>query len=366
MRRAICDAYHRHRRHTYCRRRSDDLVEIRVPRFALSKGYPPTVVVNDYRDVIRILERPRGAIERLVVKFPLRRRGLPNQFREVASISLVAFPASIRCKVELVPPLQFGRWRQRGPTRLLARDKIAADRHHGPAALRKCCGNNVGCACTPIEAGKRRSLYLERVHQRDDIGRDRRRLPVAECVIRQELCGAITPQVGNDDAVAGLCEKRRHIDEAEDVVGPSVEQNDGGTVRRAGLGIANVQQSRLDLLEWRKCAGAGPNVRCRFVRLCVTSRRSNSDELSGCESRHSEADEISSAIIDILGHLNSSELNGMILLVFFRSSPTPDPVDWISACCSVVVCPLAGGTWMRSGALALSALQTAIVNPLLP
>ena len=43
--------------------------------------------------------------------------------------------------------------------------------------------------------------------------------------------------------------KRRHLDEAVDVVGPSVEQNDGGTVARAGLGITNVQQSRFDLLE---------------------------------------------------------------------------------------------------------------------
>src|SRR5437867_5886735 len=160
MRRAICVAFHRDRRHTYGRRRNDDLVEIRVPRFALSKGYPPTVVVNYYRIVIRILERPRGAIERRVVKFPLRRRGLPNQLRNVASIFLVAFPASVRCKVELVPPLQFGRWRQRGPTRLLARNQITADRYHGPAALTKCCGNNVGCPCPPIEAGKRRSLYL--------------------------------------------------------------------------------------------------------------------------------------------------------------------------------------------------------------
>src|SRR5437660_12605122 len=106
MRRAICVAFHRDRRHTYGRRRSDDLVEIRVPRFALSKGYPPTVVVNDYRDVIRILERPRGAIERLVGNFPLRRSGLANQFREVASISLVAFPASIPRTLDLVPPSQ--------------------------------------------------------------------------------------------------------------------------------------------------------------------------------------------------------------------------------------------------------------------
>src|SRR5436853_2067141 len=112
MRRAICVAFHRDGRHTYDRRRSDDLVEMRVPRFALSKGYPPTIVVNDDRDVIRVLERSRSTLKRLVVKFPLRRRGLPNQFREVAPISLVAFSASVRCKVELVPPLQFGRWWQ--------------------------------------------------------------------------------------------------------------------------------------------------------------------------------------------------------------------------------------------------------------
>ena len=105
MRRAICVAFHRDRRHTYGRRRSDDLVEMRVPRFALSKGYPPTVIVNYYRDVIRILEGPSGAIERLVVKFPLRRRGLPDQLREIAAIFLIAFPPSVSREVELVPPL---------------------------------------------------------------------------------------------------------------------------------------------------------------------------------------------------------------------------------------------------------------------
>src|SRR5205085_3937968 len=101
MRRAICVAFHRDRRHTYGRRRSDDLVEMRVPRFALSKGYPPTVVVNDDCDVIRILEGPRGPIEGLIVEFPLRRRGLPDQLRELAAIFLVAFPPPLRCKVEL-------------------------------------------------------------------------------------------------------------------------------------------------------------------------------------------------------------------------------------------------------------------------
>src|SRR5437879_7473834 len=135
------------------------------------------------------------------------------------------------------------------------------------------------------------------------------------------MCGAVTPQVGNDDAVAGLCEKRRHIDEAEDVVGPSVEQNDGGSVGRAGLGVANVQQSGLDLLERRKCANARPNRSCRIIRPCFTSRWSNSTKLSSCQRRGGKAEKISSAMIDILGHLNSSELNGLILLGFFPIEP---------------------------------------------
>ena len=141
------------------------------------------------------------------------------------------------------------------------------------------------------------------------------------------MCGAVTPQVGNDDAVAGLCEKRRHLDEAVDVVGPSVEQNDGGTVRRAGLGVTNVQQARFDLLERRKCANARPNPSCRFIRLCFTFRWSNSTKLRSCQRRGGKAEKIASAMIDILGHLNSSELNGLILLVFFRSSPLPGRLD---------------------------------------
>ena len=177
------------------------------------------------------------------------------------------------------------------------------------------------------------------------------------------MCGAVTPQVGNDDAVAGLCEKRRHLDEAVDVVGPSVEQNDGGTIRRAGLGVANVQQSRLDLFERRKCAGAGPNVRCHLVRLCFTSRRSNSDELSGCQRRRSEADEISSAKIDILGHLNSSELNGLMLLVF--SDRVPLATRSTAAPSSFAALRASYGCDLERSRSQLSRSRS-FINPLLP
>ena len=56
-------------------------------------------------------------------------------------------------------------------------------------------------------------------------------------------------QIWNDDTVAFGREQGGDVDKAVDVVGPSVQENDGRTVRRAGLRIADVEHAGVDLLQ---------------------------------------------------------------------------------------------------------------------
>ena len=62
------------------------LFKVVVLRFSLSQVEPPAIVVNDDGDVIGVVEGLRGAIVGCVVKVPLRRRGLPDEFVEVVRV----------------------------------------------------------------------------------------------------------------------------------------------------------------------------------------------------------------------------------------------------------------------------------------
>src|SRR5260221_3156491 len=49
--------------------------------FPLSFCYPhpPAVIMDNYRDMVGVCEKRRRAIERLIIKIPLRRSRLPNE-----------------------------------------------------------------------------------------------------------------------------------------------------------------------------------------------------------------------------------------------------------------------------------------------
>ena len=63
--------------------------------------------MNGDRDVIRVLERRRRAIERGLVEVPLQRCQLPNELRKIVRVLVVAGAATFRGKINLVPPLKF-------------------------------------------------------------------------------------------------------------------------------------------------------------------------------------------------------------------------------------------------------------------
>jgi hypothetical protein len=52
---------------------------------------------------------------------------------------------------------------------------------------------------------------------------------------------SIAPQVRDDDPVPGYCQRRRYAIICVDVVGKSVHQNNGATVRRGALLMSDVE-----------------------------------------------------------------------------------------------------------------------------
>ena len=134
-------------------------------------------------------------------------------------------------------------------------------------ALRPERRDDVGGPRAPIEAGEHRLVDLQRIHQRDDIEGKRRLLAVAHRIGREKPRRAVAAQPGHDDPVAGLRQQRNDIDEAVDVVGPAVQEDDGGTVGGTGFGIADIENASVDLLQRGK-RGMSARPRLARARLC--------------------------------------------------------------------------------------------------
>ncbi|GAA3289791.1 hypothetical protein GCM10020295_02500 [Streptomyces cinereospinus] len=78
----------------------------------------------------------------------------------------------------------------------------------------------------------------------------------------------MTAQVGNDDAVAQVGEERGDVDEAVDVVRPAVQAEDDRAVGGTRLGVADVEDTRLDVLELAE-AGVGARSDGGTAGTCV-------------------------------------------------------------------------------------------------
>src|SRR3954467_4930942 len=103
--------------------------------------------------MVRIIESGRAAGERFIIEFPFGRSNLPNQLREFVPVLGVAIPPALRGEIELVPPLEFGFWRQWHLAGFLVADQIATDGDKGLHALWPERRDNVRRASAPIEAG---------------------------------------------------------------------------------------------------------------------------------------------------------------------------------------------------------------------
>src|SRR5215813_2875394 len=100
MRRPVGITFKRNGRNGDDRARGKALFQVVEFGLTFCEGQPPSIIVDDDVDVIRIVEGRRAAIESGVVEGTLRRSGLPDQLRELTPILFVAGAAAIRGKIE--------------------------------------------------------------------------------------------------------------------------------------------------------------------------------------------------------------------------------------------------------------------------
>src|SRR5689334_13228019 len=99
VRRTICIAFERDRRRRDHGSLRQLVVHVVVPTLAVRQTEPPAIIVDDDRDVIRIIEGRRGAIERRIVECPLRRSELPDELVEIAPVFLISDTSAFGRKI---------------------------------------------------------------------------------------------------------------------------------------------------------------------------------------------------------------------------------------------------------------------------
>jgi hypothetical protein len=108
VRRAIGIAFKRDGRHSDDRGLGKPPFQLVISRLAPGEIEPPTVIMDDDRDMIGIVERRRAAIKGGIIKVPFRRRDLPDELGKFAPVFRVAGRAAFGGEIILVPPLQLG------------------------------------------------------------------------------------------------------------------------------------------------------------------------------------------------------------------------------------------------------------------
>ena len=219
-------------------------------RLALSEPEPPAVVVDHDGDVVGVVEGRGAALEGRVVEVPLRRGGLPDELGEVAAVLLVAGPAALGGEVVLVPPLKLGGGRQRHLAGVLASDQVAAHRDQARASFGPERRDDARCAGAPVEA--RDDRLVDRRARPSTRSRPRRAPPARRCEGSRSARKRVVPiaaQVRDDHAVALRGQQRGDLGVAVDVVGPAVQQDGDGPVGGPDVGVADVQNAGIDLLD---------------------------------------------------------------------------------------------------------------------
>src|SRR3954469_2057650 len=108
MRRAVGIALQRDGRDTDGRPSGEPFLQFVILRLACGQTEPPTVIVDNDVDMVRVVEGRRAALERGVVELPFGGSELPNELGKFAPVLFVTGPAAVRGEIELVPPLELG------------------------------------------------------------------------------------------------------------------------------------------------------------------------------------------------------------------------------------------------------------------
>src|SRR5438105_14600994 len=264
--------------------------------------------MHDDADVIRVVEGRCGAIVRSIIEVPLWRSVLPDELVEVVPVFGVPEPAALRGKVVLVPPPQFSRWRQRLQVCLEVGDQITAHGDERLAAFRPERRDDGGRSRSPIETRNDCLLDPESIHQSDNVESNGRLLTVPERFAREKTRRAVAPQIRDDGPVARRCQQRSDIDVAVDVVGPTVQKNDHGTIGGTDFSVTNIQEASIDLLDGaergvRPRLGRGDVGSLYLARLCASG--TDHSERGGSNGRGRGAQESAAMMVHVFGHLSA-------------------------------------------------------------
>ena len=212
----------------------ESLFELDVRGFSFGQPEPPAVVVDHDRDMVRVVEGRRAALERGVVEVPPRRRSPPDQLRELAPVSLVAGTPTLGREVVLVPPLELGFGRQGQPDRTSDSPIRYPLTETSPSQRSGQSAATMSALRAPQSNPATTAVSIPRASmQRDRVERERRLLAVADRLVGEEACRSEAAEVGDDHPVARRRQQRNDVGEAVDVVRPAVQQDDRRSVSAA-------------------------------------------------------------------------------------------------------------------------------------
>jgi hypothetical protein len=182
----------------------------------------------------------------------------------------------------------------------------------------------------PVEAGERRLPDPESIHEGDEVGAKRRRLAVANRFAREKSRRAVAAQIWDDRPVARRREQWGDVDKAVNVIGPAVQQNDRRPVGGAGLGVADVEDAGVDLLQ-RAERGIRSRLECgQLWLLRLGMQRADRPELSGGNHQAHGAEEAATMMVDVFQPIEHTHANSP----WFADCPAPlvvHPLDHVDA-----------------------------------
>src|SRR5262245_38214174 len=135
------------------------LFKVVIFPLAFSQADALPVIMDDDTDMIRVIEGRCAAVERSVIEIPFWRSEAPDELVEIMTVFVVACAAAFSRKIKLVPPFEFGLWRQRHLIGFRVADQIAAHGDERLAAFGPERRQDVGCPRCAVQVPHCRALY---------------------------------------------------------------------------------------------------------------------------------------------------------------------------------------------------------------
>ncbi len=181
--------------------------------------------MDDHIDKVWVVKRHGRLVECFVIKTPCRGPGLPKQPAQAATIGVEPGTTAFGVEVPLVPEGSFSFRRSRLRRRQGVLNRVPADNRRTAHPLRmQCCGNARGPA-TPIIASNGKPPDPERVHKIDQVLAERGLLASAPCRCITEEGETMAAEVGHDDTVPVVCERRYDVVPCSHIIRKAVQQD---------------------------------------------------------------------------------------------------------------------------------------------